>query len=151
MLNHVHLIGYVGSTPKVRLTREGTPVLNFSLATHRTTKTPEEEWKTYTTWHQISLFKENLIPWASETLRIGSLVVVYGELSYSKWEDSFKQRRRNAHILVAGPASKILHLKSGEEAQDKKDESPPPEVPSYYAPEEESLLTSSPSHKEPKL
>lgn len=119
MLNHVQLIGYVGNSPESRLTREGKKVLTFSLATHKSWKKADEEWQTRTEWHQVTLFKENLIPWAEENLTRGSFVFVQGELSYSKWEDNFKQNRRTPHILLAGPASKILHFKQGNTEQEK--------------------------------
>lgn len=145
MLNQVQLIGYIGNVPDLRLTREGKKVFTFSLATHKSWKTPEEEWQTHTEWHQVTLFKESLIPWAEENLTRGNLVFVQGELAYSKWEDTFKQNRRTSHILLAGPASRIIHLKHGKTEQTRMAETLASEH-SLSTPQEEEAAIALPSH-----
>jgi len=140
MLNHIHLIGYVGNPPECRLTQDDKKILCFSLATHKSWQQQDESWQKQTQWHKVTVFKDILMAWAEEKLKRGSLIYVQGELAYSKWEDSFKQARITPHILLANPASKILLLKEAKTDPDPEADLRLSETLSSPPPEEEEPL-----------
>jgi single stranded DNA-binding protein len=114
MLNHIHLVGYVGNPPEFHITQEGKKVLTFSLATYKSWQKEDGTWQKHIDWHRVTVFKKSLHSLVGDDLKRGSLVYVQGELAYSKRED-----RITPYILVANSASKILHLKDGKTEQER--------------------------------
>lgn len=85
MLNKIMLIGNLGKDPVLNVTADGTPVVNFSLAVNRSTKTQsgekkESEWFNIVAWRQLAELTERY-------LHKGSKVYVEGRLTQRKYTD----------------------------------------------------------------
>ena len=53
MINQVTLVGFLGRDAQKKALPNGTPVLNFSLATKKVWKGGNNEWQERTQWHQV--------------------------------------------------------------------------------------------------
>jgi hypothetical protein len=55
MINQITLVGFLGRDAQKKALPNGTPVLNFSLATKKVWKDSNNEWQERTQWHQVVL------------------------------------------------------------------------------------------------
>ena len=78
-INKVILIGHLGADPDVRYTADGTPVVNFNMATSERFRTAEGNWEDKTEWHRVVAFRKLAEIYAS-LLGKGRLVYVEGKL-----------------------------------------------------------------------
>lgn len=98
-VNKVILMGNLGADPEVRVTKEGTSVVNLRLATGKSYKDRDGNLVEKTEWH-------NLVAWdkAAEILgdytRKGDRLYVEGELQTRKWEDQDGNDRYTTEIVV---------------------------------------------------
>jgi single stranded DNA-binding protein len=53
MINQITLVGFLGRDAQKKALPNGTPVLNFSLATKKVWKDSNNEWRERTQWHQV--------------------------------------------------------------------------------------------------
>jgi single-strand DNA-binding protein len=82
---HISLAGYLGATPKLRLSPTGIPVTSLRIATTQSRKVGEEWQDGETLWFGVTCWKglaENVV----ESLRKGDRVTVSGKLAQRTWK-----------------------------------------------------------------
>jgi len=100
MLNRVFLIGRIGRDPELRYTAtSGRPVVTFSLATDRITRTESGEKNRQTDWHRIVVWGDRA-QWCSENLSRGKLILVEGRLRTRKWQDRNGMARTTVEVVA---------------------------------------------------
>ncbi len=125
-VNKVILIGNLGTDPELRYTSSGTPVANFSLATHEQWTTRDGEKEERTEWHRIVAWGK-LAEICNQYLHKGSQVYIEGKIRSRSWEDREGQKRFTTEIIALGmqmlgaPSKDMVPPQGGEEL--------PPEIP----------------------
>ena len=66
-LNQLSIIGFIGKNTETKYLPNGTPVTKFSVATKKSWKDENDEWKEKTQWHNVVLSAK-----ASSNWRTGS-------------------------------------------------------------------------------
>ena len=79
-LNQLTIIGFVGKNAETKNLPNGTPVLKFSVATKKSWKDENNEWKDRTQWHNVVAFGKGFEQ-MTDRLTKGAHVFVQGELS----------------------------------------------------------------------
>jgi single stranded DNA-binding protein len=82
---HISLAGYLGATPKLRLSPTGLPVTSLRIATTQSRKVGEEWQDGETIWFGVTCWKglaENVV----QSLRKGDRVTVSGKLAQRTWK-----------------------------------------------------------------
>jgi single-strand DNA-binding protein len=82
---HISLAGYLGATPKLRLSPTGIPVTSLRIATTQSRKVGEEWQDGETIWFGVTCWKglaENVVL----SLRKGDRVTVSGKLAQRTWK-----------------------------------------------------------------
>jgi single-strand DNA-binding protein len=82
---HISLAGYLGATPKLRLSPTGIPVTSLRIATTQSRKVGEEWQDGETLWFGVTCWKglaENVV----HSLRKGDRVTVSGKLAQRTWK-----------------------------------------------------------------
>jgi single-strand DNA-binding protein len=97
MINQITLVGFLGRDAQKKALPNGTPVLNFSLATKKVWKDGNNEWQERTQWHQVVCFGDRMAKLA-ERLVEGTLVYVQGELTTRDRERTLKVPNGDAFI-----------------------------------------------------
>ncbi len=92
-MNRVFLIGYLGQTPELQISKSGRPYARLNVATHRRWRDSDEEVKSLTDWHSVFVWGR-LAERCAESLNKGSLVLVEGALTY--WQADSSGPYRNA-------------------------------------------------------
>ena len=108
MVNHVVLVGNLGSDPEVRTFGDQQKVTRISLATHEIVRKRGGERERQTEWHQVAAWAA-LGERAAKHLRKGRNVLVEGRLQTRVWADA----RGNKHITSEVRADRILFLGGG--------------------------------------
>lgn len=98
-LNKVMLIGNVGKAPEMRFTASGMPTTQFSVATSRRRRTPDNEWVDETEWHNIVLW-DKLAERANEYVQKGTKIYIEGRLQTRSWEAQDGQKRYRTEIIA---------------------------------------------------
>jgi single-strand DNA-binding protein len=98
-MNKVILIGRLGRDPEDRMTSNGTPVANMSLATNyfRAANGVTEK---LTEWHRIVAFGKTADQ-CKQYLRKGRLVCVEGSLRTRSWEKPPGERHYATEVVAA--------------------------------------------------
>lgn len=110
-INKVILIGHIGQPPVLRHTQQGTPVVNFTLATNEVWKS-DGETRDRTTWHNIVMWG-NVTDVVMKYTDKGSQVYLEGKLRNKTWEkDGVTHRTMETH------ADQLIILKG------KRDDAP---------------------------
>lgn len=81
-MNRAIVIGHIGSEIVLRNTKNGTPVVNLSVATNVRRKDGVES----TTWHRAVLW-DRLAEYAGQYLKKGDAVYLEGTISSNNWTD----------------------------------------------------------------
>jgi len=118
MVNHVVLVGNLGSDPEVRACGDHQKVTRLSVATHEVITKRSGERERQTEWHQVVAWAA-LGERAAQHLRKGRSVLVEGRLQTRVWADA----RGNKHITAEVRADRILCLGGGNMGRDTADES----------------------------
>ena len=118
MVNHVVLVGNLGSDPEVRAFGDHQKVTRLSVATHEVITKRTGERVRQTKWHQVVAWAA-LGERAAQQLRKGRSVLVEGRLQTRVWADA----RGNKHITAEVRADRILCLGGGNMGRDTADES----------------------------
>jgi single-strand DNA-binding protein len=105
MVNHVVLVGNLGSDPEVRAVNERQKVTRLSVATHDTITKRIGERERRTEWHEVVVWG-SLGERAAEHLRKGGRVLVEGQLHTRVWADF----RGTKHITAEVHAKRVLSL-----------------------------------------
>jgi single-strand DNA-binding protein len=85
-VNKVILIGHLGGDPEVKHLDKGLIVSKVSLATNRSFKDKDGNFKDETDWHNL-VFWNQLADISEKYLRKGSHVYVEGRLKNRSWKD----------------------------------------------------------------
>lgn len=117
-LNKVILIGRLGRDPELRYTVNGTPVVNFPLATSDSYVDKDGNRQEKTEWHKIVVWGKQAETVANY-LGKGRLIYVEGSLQTRKWTDNQGQDRFTTEIR----AQRVVFLDS-----QVQDNSPAPET-----------------------
>lgn len=110
-LNKVLLVGHLGRDPDVRVTAQGAPICNLSLATSERFKDKTGESREVTEWHRVVLYRR-LAEVARDHLKKGDLVYLEGSLKTRKWQDKSGQDRYTTEIVLR-PYNGTLTLLDG--------------------------------------
>ena len=95
MVNHVVLVGNLGSDPEVRTFGNQQKVTRLSVATHTIVRKRSGERERQTEWHQVVAWAA-LGERAAKHLRKGRNVLVEGRIQTRVWADA----RGNKHITA---------------------------------------------------
>jgi single-strand DNA-binding protein len=98
-INKVMLIGRLGADPDVRYMADGTPVVNFNMATNEPVRSADGTWEERAEWHRIVAFKK-LAETCANLLGKGRLVYVEGKLQTRQWQDAQGVKRYTTEILA---------------------------------------------------
>lgn len=106
MTNLVILSGNIGQKPETRITRNGTTIANFSLATSRpvlrdgkTIRDNNGHQIRDTEWHRITCFS-GLADIVHQHCNKGMRVQVLGRIHYNKWTDNDGIERYGCEIIA---------------------------------------------------
>lgn len=113
MLNKVHLIGYVGKDPEIRMCPDGSVLMKFSLATSENYVTKAKEKKTLTEWHNIKVFNAN--DFQKNNITKGKLVYVEGKIKTETY--TTKTNETKSIVSIYAYNIRILSDKSNKEQQ----------------------------------
>ena len=110
-INRVTLLGNVGKTPEVRTMQNCNNVAKLTLATSTSWKDKETgERESKTTWHNIVIYQQGMIPIIQEYVRKGSKLYIEGELQINKWNDKEGHTRSNAEVVLNSADHKVIIL-----------------------------------------
>ena len=97
-VNKVLLVGHTGNVPELRATTNGTPVMNFNLATSESwTDKQTGQRQDRTEWHRVVVIGR-LAEVLSPMIGKGSKLYVEGKLQTRKWRDQQGQDRYTTEI-----------------------------------------------------
>lgn len=99
-VNKAILIGYLGATPEIRYTPNGTAVTNFNIATNEAYKDKDGQKETRTEWHRIVAFGR-LAEVCAEHLTKGKQVYIEGRLQTRSWTDQEDNKRQTTEIVAS--------------------------------------------------
>lgn len=97
--NQVTLIGRVGGDPEIRSLENGNTVAKINLATNYSYKNKAGELTKETDWHSITVWGP-LTKLVSDHIKKGSLIAVFGRLTYNTYEDKDGNKRTSSEIKV---------------------------------------------------
>lgn len=124
-LNHIQLIGNLGSDPEIRTTSGGQKVATFSLATGRQWTNAAGEKQEKTEWHKCVVWngkKSGLADVVERYVAKGDKLYVAGRVEYRQYEDKDKQTRYVTEVNV----TEILMLGGG--GTGHKRDTPEPQI-----------------------
>jgi single-strand DNA-binding protein len=119
MVNHVVVVGSLGSDPEVRTFGDQQRVTRLSVAAHGIVRKRSGERERQIEWHRVVAWAM-LGERAAKHLRKGRNVLVEGRLQTRVWADA----RGNKHITAEIRADRILFLGSGRVASASTDPDP---------------------------
>lgn len=97
-LNKVYLIGYIGQSPELRRSANGTSVLKLSVATPNVRKI-NDEWVDTPDWHRLTAFGHDA-DYLSRFGRKGSSVALECYLKQSRWTDREGRVHNDVEIVI---------------------------------------------------
>ena len=99
-INKVILIGNLGKDPEIRYLENGTPVVNFTLATTENFMDKSSgEKKSHTEWHNIVIWRK-LAEVANQYLKKGSQIYLEGKLSTRNYQDKDGVTKYSTEVVV---------------------------------------------------
>jgi single-strand DNA-binding protein len=88
-LNQLSIIGFIGKDAETKYLPNGTPVTKFSVATKKSWKDENNEWKEKTQWHNVVAFGKGFEQLADRLVK-GAHVFVQGELTTREYDRTIK-------------------------------------------------------------
>ncbi len=88
-LNQLTLIGFIGKNAEAKDLPNGTPVVKFSVATKKSWKDENNDWKDKTQWHNVVAFGKGFEQMTARLVK-GAHVFVQGELSTREYDRTIK-------------------------------------------------------------
>src|SRR5690348_12641601 len=88
-LNQLSIIGFIGKNAETKYLPNGTPVTKFSVATKKSWKDENNEWKEKTQWHNVVAFGKGFEQLAERLVK-GAHVFVQGELTTRDYDRTIK-------------------------------------------------------------
>ena len=113
-LNKAMLSGRLGQDPENRVTKSGSQVVSFTMATNDYWKDKQGNRQEKTDWHNIVVWGW-LAEFSANYLRKGKLVYVEGRLQTSNWVDQQNVKHYKTEIVAS--TIQLLERQSGDEAQ----------------------------------
>ena len=98
-LNRVQIIGNVTGTPELKSTQDGTAVTSFSVATNRSYKVRDGEYKDEAEFHHVVVWAK-LAELACKMLSKNMKVFVEGRLKTKDWVSDSGEKRYKTEIIV---------------------------------------------------
>ena len=98
-LNRIQIIGNTGRDTELRMTPNGKPVANFSVAVNRSFSDGGER-REETEWFNIVCWGDRLANFAQQYVTKGRLVYVDGRLQTRKWQDREQKERTTVEIVA---------------------------------------------------
>ena len=93
-------MGRVGGDPVERGDFDK-PFVTFSLATKENYRTKDsDDWMQKTSWHNVTVFKPNLVETVSNYVIKGSRVLVQGKLDYRTYEDENNPEKKHKFTSI---------------------------------------------------
>ena len=97
MLNHITLMGRIGTDIELRKTGSGVSVASFTMAVDRDFKSgggeKETDWVDCVAWRQTGEFIDKYFA-------KGRMIVVSGRLQIRNWQDKDGNKRKTAEVVV---------------------------------------------------
>ena len=118
-LNHVQIIGNLGSAPELRYLNDSDQVVNFSVAVNERWKSRNGEPQEKTTWLRVVAFN-GLGQTCAEFLRRGDGLYLEGRLQIREYEDKDGNQRTSVEVV----ASRVRFLGRGHNGNDEKRPTP---------------------------
>jgi single-strand DNA-binding protein len=113
-VNKVILVGNLGKDPEIRLTQDGRPIANLSIATSETWRDKSTgERKEKTEWHRVVIFSEPLCKIVEQYLKKGAKVYIEGALQTRKWTDQSGVEKYSTEVVLQGFNSTLTMLGGG--------------------------------------
>jgi single-strand DNA-binding protein len=131
-LNQVRLKGHVGKEPELKTIEGGQTVVNFTLATNRNYKEPDQTtgeviWKQKTEWHHITAWNK-IAQDCARLVHRGSRIEIEGYINSSEWKAP-DGRTLNLTEITAYQVDVMAPISSLKpEAEDSKEDDYPEEL-----------------------
>jgi single-strand DNA-binding protein len=97
--NKVELNGFIGNTPEMKTLKNGSKVVNLTLATDETYKNKDGEWVKNTTWHRVTMWNKAAEK-AAEILKKGTRVALTGRIVNREYLDKDGNKRTFFEVLA---------------------------------------------------
>jgi single-strand DNA-binding protein len=94
VLNKAEIIGHLGGDPDMRYTADGSPIVNFSVATSQKRNGQE-----FTEWHKVVAFGK-LAEICAMILQKGTLVYIEGRIHSRSWETKEGEKKTSTEIVA---------------------------------------------------
>ncbi|HEX7362276.1 MAG TPA: single-stranded DNA-binding protein [Bryobacteraceae bacterium] len=88
-LNQLSIIGFIGKNAETKYLPNGTPVTKFSVATKKSWKDENGDWKEKTQWHNVVAFGKGFEQLADRLVK-SAHVFVQGELATREYDRTIK-------------------------------------------------------------
>ncbi len=98
-LNKVMLIGRLGADPELKYTPSNAAVLNMSIATNTSYRTPDGQQQEMTEWHRIVAWRK-LAEIISQYAKKGNQVYVEGKIQTRSWDDKDGNKRYMTEVVA---------------------------------------------------
>ena len=115
-INHVELLGRVGTDPEMRYTASGTAVTRLRVATDRPTRDgePETDWHTVICWGKLGEAVNSYV-------QKGARIYIGGRLQHRSYEDGQGQQRTQTEVH----AQEAVFLDGKSNGSEATDAAPP--------------------------
>ncbi len=102
----VHIAGYLGADPELRITPQGVPVCSFRIAENIRRRNEEgaDYWEVQ--WWDIRVWGSDAVH-VAETLKKGYRVMVDGDLRVERWKDRDGNTRYSNRIYASEVAASL--------------------------------------------
>ena len=105
------IVGFLGRDAQTKVLKNGTSVVNFSVATKRSWKDNNDEWKEKTMWHQVVSYGDGFAALA-ERLVSGAHVLVQGELTTRDYDRTIQVKAPNGKTFDHVMKQTVFELKA---------------------------------------
>jgi single stranded DNA-binding protein len=134
-INQLTIIGFTGKQAEVKYLPNGTPVVKFSVATKKSWKDENNEWRDKTQWHSIVAFGKGFEQLTPRLVK-GAHVFAQGELATREYDRTIQipnGKKTIEHViqqLVVELKADTIRLldRSNSNAEPSDAAEPPPEV-----------------------
>jgi single-strand DNA-binding protein len=99
-INKVMLSGRLGRNVELRITPSGSSVATFSVASSRSTKQSDGQFKEQTEWFRVVAW-EKLAETCASFLKKGSHVFIEGRLQTREWSDPQGQKHQTTEVIAS--------------------------------------------------
>jgi single-strand DNA-binding protein len=99
-INKVMFSGRLGRDVELRITPNGSSVATFSVASSRSTKQADGQYKEQTEWFRVVAW-EKLAETCANFLKKGSHVFIEGRLQTREWQDPQGQKHQTTEVIAS--------------------------------------------------